>query len=262
MMGVRFTGSSTAGVGHARRGGRAVTPDSVKKQFAAWPAVLWQSCPVKLLAIRGYQELVSRPGIPDPNEPKNELGVFDDAIVRIIGDRADTFAASTDPGRKYMDDPLNADGCAQLQLGLWYFQPGVHRGEHLALVQASEFRIWRLRPDGTRHCESSGWFGINNHSGGDLYDVGGWSAGCQVVRCPEGGWGKTWLDYLDPILDALAASVASTSPACAEALRERKMMDYGAVWPKLDLRVPYLLVDRLVPLEGPRWSVNDPGVIS
>lgn len=116
------------------------------------------------------------------------------------------FAGTTDPGVKYIDRPLNANGTAVLVPDHYpsAYVLGEHKGRP-ALVQRgrSGVRIWRLDRDGLREKGAFtgwgprnrsgrerqfewqtyvGWFGLNIHDGvgaGDL--IGPFSAGCQVI---------------------------------------------------------------------------------
>lgn len=178
-------------------------------QFSDYPEA--SKCHVRLLGIRGYQQ--------GPDGERNRMGIYDDAIIRCIGEEITIWPASTDPGKYYIMHPMNPHGCAQLQCGLSWFRVGMHLNTHTALVQDSEFTVNRLDKTGVKICQETGWFGINNHSGGPEYQVGKWSAGCQVVQSPECAWGKTWMNYFNPIF----AAIDSTGQK----------------------RVPYLLVDRL-----------------
>jgi hypothetical protein len=145
---------------------------------------------VRLVGVRGYRPEMGK----DPTA--NDIGVYDDAILRFIGTRCDIFEASTDPGWYYVKNPCNARGCAKLRDGLWWFELGLHKG-HPALVQACEFDVDRLDEFGVPDYRESGWFGINLHSGGTGEDVGSWSAGCQVVRS-DPAWGLRWMDFFNP----------------------------------------------------------------
>lgn len=154
--------------------------------------------PVRLIGVRGYNLLM--------DGGANQTGIYDDLIVRLIGDELVEFPASTDPGQKWIDHPTNPKGCAQLQCRPskpWIFRLGIHqpsRGARPALVQAGEFIVNRLDSKGRVSSVDRGDdFGINLHSGGSEYSVGGFSAGCQVIQCPEGAWGDTWRRFFDPI---------------------------------------------------------------
>ena len=183
------------------------------------------AAPVRLLGLRGFCEALG-----DPEH--NELGIYDDLLVRVIGTSIARFRASTDPGWKYIQRPVNPKGCAQLCCGDWNFRLGWHKG-HPALVQAGVFRVNRLDARGRRvSTESGDDFAINNHSGGSEYTVGGFSAGCQILWVPEGAWGKTWHDYFDPIADAILPGASRNADLYAEAVAR-------------NVNVPYRLTDRL-----------------
>lgn len=148
-------------------------------------------CPVKLIGVRGIE-----------NED-NYLGVYDDAIFRVIHKDITRWEASTDPGRYWLQNPLNPKGCAKLREGLWWYEFGQHRG-HAALIQSTVFEVERLSPDGKINCLDKGRFGINLHSGGpgdEAEDIGRWSAGCQIIKTPT-PWDEKWLDFFIPLRDA------------------------------------------------------------
>ena len=183
------------------------------------------AAPVRLLGLRGFCEAVGDP-------ERNELGVYDDLIVRVVGEAVVRFRASTDPGWKYIARPVNPKGCAQLCCGDWNFQLGWHK-RHPALVQAGVFKVNRLDARGRlASTESGDDFAINNHSGGSEYTVGGFSAGCQIVWVPEGAWGETWHRYFDPIADAIMPGASRDATLYAEAVARK-------------VNVPYRLTDRL-----------------
>ena len=151
--------------------------------------------PVKILGIRGHDLNAGAPGV-------NDMGIFDDLFCRCIGDMVTSFRGSTDPGRHYILNPINPDGCARLQIGLWWYQLGTHRGRP-ALVQAAPVTVDRLDRKGNKVGEGRGYFGINHHSAGSEEEVGRYSAGCQVTHCPEGPWGATWQKYFEPTATAV-----------------------------------------------------------
>lgn len=145
------------------------------------------------------------------------MGKYDDAIVRYIDGEIKLFPASVDPGKYYIDHPINPQGCARLKCGLWAYALGEH---HLfkALVQADEVTVDRLDKNGKKIREETGWFGINIHSGGPEYMVGRFSAGCQVIHTSE-VWKAEWLNFFVPVMAGM------------ELFKQK--------------RVPYLLVDSL-----------------
>lgn len=129
----------------------------------------------------------------------NRHDYYDDAIVT-FGVSLQAFRASVDPGRTYTVAPLNKDGAANLQNGLWRYQLGYHKG-HEALVQAAAVKVTRDKdrdgkPEPGEPVEI-GHFGINIHAGGLNEKVGPHSAGCQVIH---GGWeGAAWLKFMSII---------------------------------------------------------------
>lgn len=99
------------------------------------------------------------------------------------------WKATTDPGRHYLQQPMNSGGTAIMRPGqhrsLW--QLGLHRKSYEALVQTgAEVEIWRdVDKDSLFDFDTSkiskGYFGINGHKAGTHSTVvNKWSAGCQV----------------------------------------------------------------------------------
>lgn len=128
-----------------------------------------------------------------------DAGKFDDWITCWYKNENDQWvshwwAATTDPGDYWLENPMNVDGTAIMvpgqYRGLW--KVGQHKG-YKAFQQAGSVSVYR---DDTRdrrlHTSGpidSGFFGINGHaSDSDPWDssdrirqeVGRWSAGCQV----------------------------------------------------------------------------------
>lgn len=151
-----------------------------------------------------------------PIKSTNDV-TYNDAIVRCLDGEIKIFTASVDPGKYYIDHPLNPQGCAKLKCGLWHYQIGEHHSKR-ALVQADEMTVYRLDKHGGIKGEDHGYFGINLHSGGPEYLVGRYSAGCQVIKAFE-PWKFEWLDFYNPIVSAV------------EIYKQTK--------------IPYLLVDKL-----------------
>jgi len=158
-------------------------------------------------------------GVRDYIETSEKEVIYNDLICLIIDNQIDYFEASTDPGSFYVRHPMVPQGCARLQTGLWWYQRGTHLHVHPALVQADEVRIDRIDKQGNKIAEQHGYFGINIHSGGSEFEVGRFSAGCQVIKCVEGAWGLTWLRFFG---------------MCCAAMADHNQY-----------KVPYLLVDKL-----------------
>jgi len=162
-------------------------PNRYLAQFQGTPH---ENDAVKLLGIRGFYADLGHPG-------KNDLGIYDDLIVRCIGDETVGYRASTDPGWYWIKHPMNPAGCAILTEATHLFTTGLHDGKYPALVQAEDFVVWRLDTDGNKVSQGTSST-IHLHSGGPGMDVDVFSAGCQVIHSPEGYFGKTWLNFFDP----------------------------------------------------------------
>lgn len=113
---------------------------------------------------------------------------FENGTPRLLG----AWEATTQPGTRYTQTPINNLGAAIIKLGqqrAW--QVGSHRGDHEALVQTGgEVTVYR---DGNKNYRrddrtTTGWYGINQHWGYDqpVTDIGGSSAGCLVGRTKQG----------------------------------------------------------------------------
>lgn len=117
---------------------------------------------------------------------------FDDA-VGYFGSDLEIYVSTVDPGATWTRRPPNPRGAAHL-LGLedggkpYTYGFGLHKGRP-ALVQAGTVTVRRDRDrDGTAEAGepvSTGWYGVNFHSGGRPLAVGAWSAGCQVLPQPQ-----------------------------------------------------------------------------
>lgn len=102
------------------------------------------------------------------------------------------FQATTLPGLKYLETPMNPKGCAILvpnqYRGVWKL--GLHNGKYTALTQrGGEVEVYRDEDedkdyDMIKDSIMSGYFGINIHkaSEGERETVDGYSAGCQVFQ--------------------------------------------------------------------------------
>lgn len=170
---------------------------------------------IALLGIRGYSST---------DYPNNITSLYDDAIVRYMNGEIKIFEASVDPGAYYVNNPINALGCARLKTGLWYYQYGEHLHNHPCLTQAEEVTVDRLDRHGKKLCEDTGHFGVNIHSGGPEYLIGRYSAGCQIIKTGE-AWKDKWQDFFLPLFAAMG-------------IYDQK-------------KIPYLLVDRLEPISLP-----------
>lgn len=104
------------------------------------------------------------------------------------------WAATTEPGRWYTQNPMNPGGAARIAFGQYKaWAVGMHGNSepHQALVQVAEIKVFRdANKDGIRQGDSTqvGLFGVNQHWGYDLpsENVGKASAGCLVGRTRQG----------------------------------------------------------------------------
>ena len=134
-----------------------------------------------------YVEGVDADGTPNADRLNewNDRRLLLDHNLEIIGN----WAATTEPGRKYTNQPLHPMGAFRIAFGQYKaWRVGVHKN-HEALVQAAAVKGHRDKDkDGFRTGDPvvTGIFGINQHWGGDAALVGGWSAGCLVGQSREG----------------------------------------------------------------------------
>jgi hypothetical protein len=152
------------------------------------------------LKSRGHATFTEKAGESAPN--LNIIGLrakpgtpntFDDLICFLWQERGiwhlESWAATTDPGTYWLQNPMRVDGTAILcpgqYRGCWAL--GLHKGQYPALVQAKpdSFAVWRdgdksVLPNfgGTVYHDAGG---INMHHAGEAsLKVDKWSAGCQV----------------------------------------------------------------------------------
>jgi len=139
-----------------------------------------------------YVEGMNPDGTPNDDEANkwNDLRLlirFEGNNPKIIG----YWKATTEPGRHWVMNPLDPHGAARIEFGQYNaWQVGMHRGNHEALVQTGgEVTVCRdfnkdfERTGDRRH---TGSFGINQHWGYDLPEVGKASAGCLVGQSKTG----------------------------------------------------------------------------
>jgi hypothetical protein len=103
-------------------------------------------------------------------------------IPKIIGN----WIATTEPGDYYTYYPMNPNGAARIAFGQYFaWQVGIHGNSdpHEALVQVALVKVHRdFDQNGIRTGDAldEGLFGINQHWGYDMAEVGQASAGCLV----------------------------------------------------------------------------------
>lgn len=138
--------------------------------------------------------------------PNRTAGTFDDALGVFWTEndslwRCEWWRGTTDPGRFYMQEPMNSRGCAILVTGQYLdsWIIGEHSGSYEALCQSSDVRVYRdADRDAVLDLDPStiqqGKYGINIHAStrqqdAQLQTVGKYSAGCQV-HATEAGFSR------------------------------------------------------------------------
>jgi peptidoglycan hydrolase-like protein with peptidoglycan-binding domain len=106
---------------------------------------------------------------------------------------AGSWEATTEPGRYWTVNPMNAKGAARIAFGQYKaWSKGEHRKDHEALVQTGTITVHRdLNKDYKRTGDAldpGDSFAVNQHWGYDRpkEDIGRASAGCLVGRTMEG----------------------------------------------------------------------------
>jgi lysozyme len=132
------------------------------------------SDPVCLVGIRGYyRDSMGAVG-------KNDVGLYDDAIILVSPNAHVAFNANVDPSRLGWNANARKP-MAQLKSGVYRYklgQHGISRGNpYKALVQAGPVTVMRGDKEETGH------FAINIHKGGRTTTS---SEGCQTI--PEPSW--------------------------------------------------------------------------
>jgi len=135
---------------------------------------------------------------PSGAKNRNRTNAFDDlrTVVSVIGDKIEllgAWKATIETGKRYTEHPINPRGAARIAFGTYEaWQVGLHRGNHLALVQTggavSVYRDANMDYNRAGDALQTGFFGINQHGGYDLPDddIGPASAGCLVGNSMDG----------------------------------------------------------------------------
>jgi len=127
----------------------------------------------------------------DTNEFDDYLGVaFRDGDGEKV---VHVWPATTDPGKHWLENPLNTKGTAIVvpgqYSGLWKI--GKHQGKYVALRQKGNVKVYRDNDKDSEHdldpstIQEGKYFGINCHRSNpksESYMVNKWSAGCQVFK--------------------------------------------------------------------------------
>lgn len=138
-----------------------------------------------------YVEGCNADGTPNADAPnewndRRLLLKIENKIPKIVA----SWKATTEPGLKYTNTPLNPDGAFRIAFGQYKaWSVGWHK-THEALVQVAEITGYRDRnKDGLRTgdpvvkgCD----MGVNQHWGYNMLQIDGASAGCLVGQSTEG----------------------------------------------------------------------------
>jgi hypothetical protein len=98
---------------------------------------------------RGENEHVKCIGIRGELAPDRVpiLGIYDDALILMIGDVCTEWKGSTNPGLYYINHPTNPRGCAQLIEGIHTFNPVSTTVSFLRLYKPKTFLLtgWKRK---------------------------------------------------------------------------------------------------------------------
>jgi lysozyme len=170
------------------------------KQLAA----LKVSDPVCLVGIRGYfRDSMGAKG-------KNDVGLFDDAIILVSPNAHVAWNANVDPSRLGWNAKAGKP-MAQLKPGVYRYRLGKHginRGNpYPALVQAGPVTVYRGAE------EETGWFGINIHAAGGSATTAPRSTsseGCQTIPGRYGLRGSQYDSFISLVASELKRNNAKT----------------------------------------------------
>lgn len=136
-------------------------------------------------------------GVRRDNQGTN---TFDDYLLVMYRDKEEMITqrweATTDPGKYWLENPMNPKGTAVLIPGQYRgtWKIGKHQNNYEALVQRKPVKVWRdnnkdeaidYESFSTLNPVDEGFFGINIHRSNpytESYVVNKWSAGCQVFK--------------------------------------------------------------------------------
>jgi hypothetical protein len=154
----------------------------------------------KLYEDHGYRwydsELPFNVNIFSIRSKESKAGKFDDRLFVVYRDKdlkwdIKVYPVTTDPGKYYLENPLNVKGTAILVPGQYkgVYKLDKHQGKYTALCQRNgTVKVYRdsnkdevldHNPDSIQE----GYFGINIHKAKkETENVGKWSAGCTVFK--------------------------------------------------------------------------------
>lgn len=141
-----------------------------------------------------YLEGANADGAPNPdrmnewNDRRIVIEISSKGVPKIVGN----YLATTEPGRFYTQNPMNPKGAARIAFGqykAWCVGMHGNSDRHEALVQCDLIKVHRDgNKDGLRvgdAIDTGAGFGVNQHWGYDMAEVGKASAGCLVGQSRE-----------------------------------------------------------------------------
>ncbi len=164
-----------------------LTPKNIKSYFAAKDYKFFDTPDRKLnLNIIGVRR---------DNQGSN---TFDDFLLVMYREEElminHRWQATTDPGKYWLQNPMNPKGTAVLAPGQYRgtWKLGKHQNNYEALVQRKPVKVYRdnnrdavINYNNITTLVDEGYFGINIHRSNPYdqsYVVNKWSAGCQVFK--------------------------------------------------------------------------------
>lgn len=175
---------------------KQVITDYLRKTYNVTLATEWV-----IFGIRG----ATPDGDGDLMENTQVFNKYDDTIGIINSEERKVYIATVEPGKKYTVSPMNPNGAFYLKNGLYQVVRAKHFGNDAfnifakypkGAVEGYRDISRKGKPDKSRIFTDG--TGIDIHAGGEsLDDIGGWSAGCQVLYKT---WkSKEWIEFRDTL---------------------------------------------------------------
>jgi hypothetical protein len=135
-------------------------------------------------------------------ETNNRDNIADDviALVRLDSDglpMVKEYEGTTEPG--LFKQVINEEGDFRLNPGFYFFKPGTHHGVNPCLIPVCDVLGERAKKGAAfDETDQKTWVStdttIHIHAGiGNVQNVAGWSAGCQVIA--HGWGGPQWTEF-------------------------------------------------------------------
>ncbi|WP_367898822.1 hypothetical protein AB3N61_06605 [Leptospira sp. WS58.C1] len=165
--------------------------------------------------IFGVRGINFKNGIIEANN--DAINEYNDALflIRIVNKSLEfkVYSCTIDPGRYWLNQPMNPAGTARIAEGVYKYKLGMHKG-HKALNQYAKVTVNRYAPhqnakpwfkwkDESFSVSQTGFFAINIHAkSGSSKFVEMASAGCTVLNAT---WtDQAWLEFYATIESAIS----------------------------------------------------------